>query len=1012
MRKLVMELVAQLMLLCTGTVAIGQIGTADAWHFHASLYLYTNSAGANLPSTARMEGFPLLVRLRTETFDFHTAQPHGEDIRFTDATGNALSYNIERWNPSAGEATIWVRIPVIKGAEVQAIHMHWGNASASSESNGAAVFNPTNGYAAVLHMGAEVKDEVGSVNAEKRGVTASSGVIGDACHFAGGQGVFCGEQLESLPSGNSSHSTGCWFRATQSNSTIIGWGNEGGGRGSKIRMQLRSPAHIHIDSDFSDVNGNAKIPANEWVHVEHTYSNGTGRIYINGKLDSEEHPRLNIHSPQRMWVGGWYNNYDFQGDIDEVRLSAVERSADWIRLEYENQKPLQSVVGPPVLDNVAPVSPTLSPTTLVLNEGTATDIKLNAPGARKIDWDVIEADGNVRRIAVNQFVVHLAAGRVSGDAHRTVRVTVQTPSGVAVQSVPVQIREAIPDPDFVLSAPTTWDGRTRLVVKTVLKNSAAMGRANLPGNAVWQTAGPAAAFIPGANSLMLTRAHRAGDLLVSATLSNGGLAVSRSAHIHVRLPELDPPVEPSESVDETPQSGQFYARGPKNTGNIRWCASVDSVRQLQPIAANAEAVFLTVSAPGTPERTVMKPLTGKRRFVLLMPVTAGLTSYRAEYGVSFHGKKMVLGTASDLVCGDAFLIDGQSNAEATAWGPDPLPYTNPYIRSFGATEGLPGGRQKVWGLAATRAQGGKLQIGAWGMEIARRIVEDQHIPVCILNGAVGGTRVDQHQRNASNPEDGDTIYGRLLWRVRQAHLQHGIRAIYWHQGENDQGADGPTGGFGWETYQKLFIQMASAWMEDYPNTRQIYLFQIWPKSCAMGINGSDNQLREVQRSLPGQFAHMSIMSTLGIEPPGGCHYPPAGYAEMARLIFGQTQEFTYAKRTAVPASPPNLQRAWVQQDKPNVIHLKFNQPVIWSADLCSEFLPDGQRGRVTAGKTVGTELELTLSQGGAVPRKLTYLDSANWSQKRLLKGQNGIAALTFCDVTVEQTMQKHATVRR
>ena len=40
-----------------------------------------------------------------------------------------------------------------------------------------------------------------------------------------------------------------------------------------------------------------------------------------------------------------------------------------------------------------------------------------------------------------------------------------------------------------------------------------------------------------------------------------------------------------------------------------------------------------------------------------------------------------------------------------------------------------------------------------------------------------------------------SIYGRLLWRVREAKLTHGIHGILWHQGENDQGADGPTGGF-------------------------------------------------------------------------------------------------------------------------------------------------------------------------------------------------------------------------
>ena len=36
----------------------------------------------------------------------------------------------------------------------------------------------------------------------------------------------------------------------------------------------------------------------------------------------------------------------FVGDIDEVRISKVTRSADWVKLQYENQKPLQTLVGP------------------------------------------------------------------------------------------------------------------------------------------------------------------------------------------------------------------------------------------------------------------------------------------------------------------------------------------------------------------------------------------------------------------------------------------------------------------------------------------------------------------------------------------------------------------------------------------------------------------------------------------------------------------------------------------
>ena len=94
---------------------------------------------------------------------------------------------------------------------------------------------------------------------------------------------------------------------------------------------------------------------------------GDSRIYVNGQLDGvrpAERCLAERSKPARMWIGGWYNNYNFVGDIDEVRISKVARSADWMRLQYENQKPLQTLVGPLVQPgNRFSVSPPRSPLT-------------------------------------------------------------------------------------------------------------------------------------------------------------------------------------------------------------------------------------------------------------------------------------------------------------------------------------------------------------------------------------------------------------------------------------------------------------------------------------------------------------------------------------------------------------------------------------------------------------------------------------------------------------------------
>lgn len=273
------------------------------------------------------------------------------------------------------------------------------------------------------------------------------------------------------------------------------------------------------------------------------------------------------------------------------------------------------------------------------------------------------------------------------------------------------------------------------------------------------------------------------------------------------------------------------------------------------------------------------------------------------------------------------------------------------------------------------------------------------MPVCIINGSVGGSRIDVHQRNEANPADSSTIYGRLLWRIQAAGLTHGIRGVFWHQGENDQGAAGPTGKFGWEDYQQHFIDMSSAWKQDYPNIQHYYIFQIWPRSCAMTENGSDNVLREVQRTLPRYFSYMGIMSTLGIKPPGGCHFPPEGYAEIARLIGPLVERDNYGKVFTRSITPPDLRQAYYSSDLKNEISLEFDQPVVWSDSLADEFYLDGGNGKIAEGIVSGNTLRLKLKTPSTA-RKITYLDSKRWSQDRLLWGKNGIAALTFWEVEI------------
>jgi len=991
-----------------------------SWKHSGRLTLLTTPEGAQLPADAVLEEFPVLVRLDKDWFDFTQARPDGADVRFISADGKLLPHQVEEWNAPAGTATIWVRVPRIEGNARQSLQMYWGKADAPGTSDGKAVFNESNGYLSVWHMGESVRDDTGKLESKDSGTTVTAGVIGAARHFSGKAGIFCGDKISGYPVGHDPHTTELWFRVERSNVSLVGWGTQS--RQGKAVMQFRGPPHIDMDCWFSDGNVRSAglIALNEWNHAVFAYETGNARIYVNGALAGKGESRgtpLDIKSPASLSLGGWSGDYSFVGDLDEVRISKVTRSADWVRLEYENQKPMQTLVGPLVRPDAGF---SVTPEKAIVPEGGRARFTAQAGGALKIYWSLVR-DGREEVVAVDRFAFDFAAGRVTGDALATLRLRAIYPDGVKMRDIPITLKEAIPDPQFTLQAPAVWDGRSTIEIVPRVTNLAAMHKAGANDLQMEWSAGPLAVIketAPG--KLRLRGAQKSGPLTVTATLRNGGAAVSQSATINVTEPLRDSWAERTPERDEKPEEGQFYARDDSDEGTLHYNGTLKE---------RADEVFLLVFADDKPFATTTARPGADLSYALSVKLKPGFVKYRVEFGTRHGGKDTLLDNVGDLVCGDAFLIEGQSNAESLDLREQAqLPReTNEWIRTFGGPKGSEDGvswlrdytnktsqadgkRPSLWRLAVWKQKPPEhdSHIGWWGMELAKRLVGSQKVPIFILNGALGGTRIDQHQRNAANPADLTTIYGKWLWRLQQARLTHGIRAVIWHQGENDQPADTPSGDYGWKNYQSYFVEMSAGWRRDLPNARHYFMFQIWPNSCGMGgKDGAGDRLREQQRTLPERFSHLSIMSTLGIRPPGGCHYPLEGYNEFARLMQPLIERDVYGKMPAGSISPPNLKRAHFGSAARDILVLEFDQPVKWNDALTTQFYLDGEKDKVANGNAQSSTLTLKLKEPSTA-RSITYLKEADWSQDKLLWGENDLAALTFCEVPIESALAQAA----
>ncbi|MCX6879648.1 MAG: DUF2341 domain-containing protein [Verrucomicrobia bacterium] len=978
------------------------------WQHAGSMFILTTPEGADLPASAAETNFPLLVRFNKGNFDFSQTMPKGEDIRFSTA-GKPLVYQIEEWDAAAGRASVWVRIPQIQGNARQELKLHWGKADAASESNGAAVFSADNGFASVIHMNESLKDEAGTLTPVDAGTSVTPGVIGTGRHFAAGQGIRGGDNITTFPAGANPHSSEGWFRAEVAGTNVLGWGNEA--RQGKVVMSLASPPHLKMECYFSgaDVASGNTLPLAQWVHVVHTYKNGDSRVYVNGVLDgvsTTANAPLAIKQPATMWIGGWQNNFNFAGDIDEVRISKVARSAEWIRLQYENQKPLQTLVGGLVQPDSAFE---VKPNEIKLDEGKRLTITAQAGGAQKSYW-IVKRDGADTIVAVDQLSYNFDAGRVVTDTDFVLQFKAIYPNEVKIANLAVKIKEVIPEPVFSLRGPATWNGRDPIEISPDIANLAAMQakgvgdlkyRWTVTDGAVIKEVAPA--------KLTLKRSQCSGKITVKLVLNNGGADYAASLPIVVTEPTQDAWVQRVPAKDEQPEDHQFYARDDKNEGTLFYNGTLD-----QP----ADSVFLKLYADDQLVKTESQKPAADKSYAFTVKLKPGLVHYKVECGTQTGATAKVMKTVGNLVCGDAYLIDGQSNAEATGPnnGPDEDPVTpaSEWIRSYGNQ--LEGTTRGGWGNAVRTHIWGKPnygchQIGAWGMELATNLVVKYSIPICILNGAYGGTPIWHHQVNPANRFDTSgefyrnpyKIYGGLLTRVTAAKLTHGIRGVFWHQGENDSGAGAPTGDWNYKSYQQYFMDMAAAWKQDYPNIKNYYVYQVWPLPCSMGPK--DDGIREAQRTLPKLFSNLRVMSTIGAASEhagrGACHFDLAGYAQFARFMSPLVEQDHYGLKPTQPVTAPNLKRAWFTTAAKDEIALDFGQPMVWTDETKKNLYLDNKPAAISTGRASDTGITLKLTQPSTATQ-ITYLTGRDWDGKpgNLLFGANKIAALTFWDVGI------------
>ncbi|HIF42220.1 MAG TPA: hypothetical protein EYQ74_14140 [Planctomycetes bacterium] len=376
-------------------------------------------------------------------------------------------------------------------------------------------------------------------------------------------------------------------------------------------------------------------------------------------------------------------------------------------------------------------------------------------------------------------------------------------------------------------------------------------------------------------------------------------------------------------------------------------------------------------------------------FTLGAHLSAGLYDYDLSIALLAGSTRQVVARVDDLACGDTLLINGQSNATAPDYWSEGLgnQSQSKWIRSFGSSINSANVEfDRNWGMADGELGYEHCTVGSWGLRAAELLVQQEQVPVGLINGSVGGTAISQHLRSDAFPGSKATIYGRLLFRARRAEMAETARAMIWYQGESD--------GEAIADYATRFQLLYDAWHQDYPALEKVYVFQI-RKGCGVTFSG----VREFLRSTQDIYPDVAVMSTTAAPAHDNCHFFYAGYRELGDRIARLLARDLHGSSDTHEIDPPNVLSAQKVGGAGDQILLTFRDPddaLVFETGAEADFILEDWVA-VTSGTIWGNQVLLQLA-GPTTSATISYNGHAGdgpW-----FRNARGVGALTFFDLPI------------
>ena len=279
----------------------------------------------------------------------------GFDILFTSDAGGTtpLAFERESYDSSTGAVRYWVNIPLLSHSADTVLYLFYGNPSVTSDpSSPTTVWDSS--YKSVWHLSDH----------------AANGIIVDSTHSNNGSSqvntnslTTPGQIASALNfNGSSDYVLSGSYGLSPTNVTLEAWVKPNAAGGVVLselgQSAINSGWHdAQMEVETNNVikvcmwaNGETCVVAGSgitygnWYHVVMQYNNATSTLtgYLNGVAGgsvtaSKAFPNTLYYGLGATENTNGGNGSFFSGALDEVRVSATVRSADWIAAEFNNQ---------------------------------------------------------------------------------------------------------------------------------------------------------------------------------------------------------------------------------------------------------------------------------------------------------------------------------------------------------------------------------------------------------------------------------------------------------------------------------------------------------------------------------------------------------------------------------------------------------------------------------------------------------------------------------------------------